>query len=643
LSASPVIARPRTGPPSFAQRLTQAVDRAREGLLAVQHAEGYWCFELEADCTIPAEYVLMMHYLDEIDDALQAKIAVYLRERQQADGGWRLYFGGAFDISCSVKAYYALKLAGDSAEAPHMVRARQAVLAHGGAARCNVFTRITLALFGQVPWRAVPLVPVEIVLLPRWFPIHLGKVSYWSRTVVVPLAILCSLKPRARNPKRVHVHELFTVPPEEERDYFRVRSRLNRAFLAVDQLASALEPLVPSALRRLAVRRAESWILERLNGTGGLGAIFPAMVNAHEALDCLGYPREHPSRRLARAALARLLVVREKSAYCQPCFPPVWDTALACLALQEAGAAEAEVRRALTWLKDRQLIDRPGDWREYRPRLAGGGWPFQFENDHYPDVDDTAAVTWAMQGSGEPAFDEPIQRAAAWICGMQSRNGGFGAFDADNTHYSLNEIPFADHGALLDPPTADVSARCIAALAGECGRSAACRDVLEPCLDYVRREQESSGAWFGRWGTNYVYGTWSVLTAFERARVPRSDPAVRRAVAWLKSVQRPDGGWGEHNDTYLHPETAGRGCDSTSFQTAWAMLALMAAGEGPSPEVQRGAHYLFRSQGAGGLWEDDCFTAPGFPRVFYLKYHGYSRYFPLWALARLRREFGAAA
>lgn len=641
-SAIPLQCEPRFASPMPADRLNQAIERAREALLALQHAEGHWCFELEADCTIPAEYVLMMHYLDEVDGALQAKIAVYLRERQQAGGGWPLYFGGAFDISCSVKAYYALKLAGDSPDAPHMARAREAILAHGGAASSNVFTRITLALFGQVPWRAVPLVPVEILLLPRWFPFHLSKVSYWSRTVVVPLAILCSLKPRARNPKRVNVRELFTLPPDEERDYFPVRSRLNYLFLAIDRIGRALEPLVPSSVRRLAVRRAESWILERLNGTSGLGAIFPAMVNAHEALDCLGYEPEHPYRRMTKAALARLLVVGENSAYCQPCFPPVWDTALACLALQEAGAAEAEVGRALDWLKARQLLDAPGDWREYRPRLPGGGWPFQFENDHYPDVDDTSAVVWAMQSSRDPAFGESIRRALEWICGMQSRNGGFGAFDADNTHYYLNEIPFADHGALLDPPTADVSARCAAVLARAADPSPACRSALEACLRYLRSEQEPSGAWFGRWGTNYVYGTWSVLATFEQLCIPHSDPAVLRAAGWLKSMQRSDGGWGEHNDAYLYPETAGQGRESTSFQTAWAMLGLMAAGEGRSPEVRRGMEYLLRTQRADGLWDDDWFTAPGFPRVFYLKYHGYSSYFPLWALARLRNELGKA-
>jgi squalene-hopene/tetraprenyl-beta-curcumene cyclase len=622
-------------------RLAAAIDRARAALLALQHPDGYWCFELEADCTIPAEYILLMHYMDEIEPELAAKIAVYLRERQQADGGWPLYYGGAFDMSCSVKVYYALKLAGDSPDAPHMARAREAILAHGGAARCNVFTRITLALFRQVPWRAVPFIPVEVMLLPRWFPFHISKVSYWSRTVMIPLFILCSLKARARNPTGTDIRELFTVPPEEERHYFPVRSRLNHVLLFLDRMGRRLEPLIPKKLRKRALKKAEAWIVERLNGQGGLGAIFPAMVNAYEALDLLGYAPDHPYRVTAKEALHRLLVIGERSAYCQPCESPVWDTSLAALALQEAGGADSEVRHSLDWLKDRQLLDEPGDWREYRPELPGGGWPFQFWNAHYPDVDDTSAVAWAMDAAREGDYAEPVRRATDWICGMQSRNGGFASFDADNTYYYLNEIPFADHGALLDPPTSDVSARCVTLLARVADRDPAYRRALDACIDYLRREQEPFGGWFGRWGTNYIYGTWSVLVALEQAGVPPQDPAVRRAVEWLKRIQRTDGGWGEDNDSYASPETAGQGHASTAFQTAWAMLGLMAAGEAHSPAVRRGAEHLLRTQRSDGLWEGDWFTAPGFPRVFYLKYHGYTRYFPLWALARYRNLVGS--
>ena len=615
-----------------------AMGRSVSALIERQHADGYWCFELEADCTIPAEYLLMMHYMGEVDRGLAAKLAVYLRERQQADGGWYLYHGGAMDLSCSVKVYYALKLAGDDPDAAHMQRARRAILARGGAARANVFTRITLALFQQVPWRAVPFIPVEALLLPRWFPFHLSKVSYWSRTVMVPLLILCSLKPRARNPDGVGIAELFTTPPDEERDYFPVRSTLNRAFLLFDSIGKRMEPFIPRWLRARALRRAEGWLVARLNGEHGLGAIFPAMVNAYEALQLLGYPADHPLCHAARKSIDDLLVVTDTQAYCQPCLPPVWDTALAALALVETGPVGMQAaRRGLAWLDAVQLSDEPGDWRDSRPELVGGGWPFQFANAYYPDLDDTSAVAWAMNAAGRPSDEEHLRRAVQWVAGMQSSNGGFGAFDVDNTHYHLNEIPFADHGALLDPPTADVSARCLIALwlLGEPARA-----QLDACMAYLRQQQEPSGAWFGRWGTNYIYGTWSVLAAFEQVGIPANDPAVQRAAAWLQSVQRADGGWGEHNDSYEDPTTAGQASESTSFQTAWAMLALMAADMGHCDAVARGAAYLAATQDNDGLWSEPWYTAPGFPRVFYLKYHGYSAYFPVWALARYARLTG---
>ena len=615
-----------------------ALGRSISALIERQQADGHWCFELEADCTIPAEYLLLMHYMGEVDLALAAKLAVYLRERQQADGGWYLYHGGAMDLSCSVKVYYALKLAGDDPDAAHMQRARRAILARGGAARANVFTRITLALFQQVPWRAVPFIPVEALLLPRWFPFHLSKVSYWSRTVMVPLLILCSLKPRARNPNGVGIAELFTTPPDEERDYFPVRSTLNRAFLLFDSIGKRMEPFIPRWLRARALRRAEGWLVARLNGEHGLGAIFPAMVNAYEALQLLGYPADHPLCHAARKSIDDLLVVTDTQAYCQPCLPPVWDTALAALALVETGPVGMQAaRRGLAWLDAVQLSDEPGDWRDSRPELVGGGWPFQFANAYYPDLDDTSAVAWAMNAAGRPSDEEHLRRAVQWVAGMQSSNGGFGAFDVDNTHYHLNEIPFADHGALLDPPTADVSARCLIALwlLGEPARA-----QLDACMAYLRQQQEPSGAWFGRWGTNYIYGTWSVLAAFAQVGIPANDPAVQRAAAWLQSVQRADGGWGEHNDSYEDPTTAGQASESTSFQTAWAMLALMAADMGHCDAVARGAAYLAATQDNDGLWSEPWYTAPGFPRVFYLKYHGYSAYFPVWALARYARLTG---
>jgi squalene-hopene/tetraprenyl-beta-curcumene cyclase len=622
--------------------LDRAVADARDALAARQSAEGYWLFELEADCTIPAEYIMMMHFLDEIDAALEVKLCRYLRAAQGENGGWPLYHGGDMNLSCTVKAYYALKLAGDSADAAHMVRARAAILQHGGAASCNVFTRIALALFGQLPWRGVPYIPVEIMLLPRWFPFHLDKVAYWSRTVMVPLFILCTRKPVAKNPRKVDIRELFTTPPEEERDYFRRKGFLARAFLAADRLGRMIDPLIPARMRERATRLAEAWMLERLNGEDGLGAIFPAMVNALEAMVLLGYPEDDPRRVTAKRALQKLLVVGPSSAYCQPCVSPIWDTALASLAMQEAGdtaAVDASIR-ALDWLRTKQLLDQPGDWRVNRPGLAGGGWAFQFANDHYPDLDDTAVVAWAMHHARDSdRYADSVRRALDWLVGMQSKNGGFAAFDADNTHYSLNKIPFADHGALLDPPTSDVTARVVTVLA-RVGRPQD-KQALERAIAYLRKEQEADGSWFGRWGTNYIYGTWSVLTALAQAHIGAGDPAVRRAAEWLKLRQNPDGGWGESNDSYAQApgaEPAGGGgkFPSTAYQTAWALLGLFAAGEAGSDAARRGTEFLMRTQGADGLWSDPSFTAPGFPRVFYLRYHGYSAYFPLWALAAYR-------
>lgn len=617
--------------------LDRAVLDARDALLARQEPQGHWVFELEADCTIPAEYIMMMHFLDEIDAPLEAKICRHLRAAQDESGGWPLYHGGDLDISCSVKVYYALKLAGDDPDAPHMARARAAILTRGGAARANVFTRIALALFGQMPWRAVPYIPVEIMLLPRWFPFHLDKVAYWSRTVMVPLFILCTRQPKAKNPRNVHIRELFTTPPEEERHYFRRRGFLTKAFLAADRLGRLIDPLIPDRVRATAMRRAEAWMLERLNGEDGLGAIFPAMVNALEAMVILGYAADDPRRVTAKRALQKLLVVGPSSAYCQPCVSPIWDTALAVLAMQEAGdtAAAGASIRALDWLKDRQLLDEPADWKVKRPGLAGGGWAFQFANGHYPDLDDTAVVVWAMHQSGEHGrYADSMRRALDWLVGMQSKDGGFAAFDADNTSFYLNKIPFADHGALLDPPTSDVTARVVTALA-RIGRGQD-RPALERAIAYLRAQQEPDGSWFGRWGTNYIYGTWSVLMAFAQTQAGADDPAVRRAVEWLERRQNPDGGFGESNETYAQSARAGGPFPSTPYQSAWALLGLLAAGEARSDAARRAAEFLMRTQQADGLWSDSSFTAPGFPRVFYLRYHGYCAYFPLWALAAYR-------
>jgi len=618
------------------ERLAHAIARAGEALAGRQNADGHWVFELEADATIPAEYVLLEHFLDRIEPELERKIGVYLRAIQGAHGGWPLFHDGAFNLSASVKAYFALKAIGDAPDAPHMARAREAILAHGGAERSNVFTRAQLALFGQVPWRAVPVMPLEIMLLPRWFPFHLSKVSYWSRTVIVPLLVLMALRPRARNPRGVAIPELFRTPPARVRDWIKgpYRSPWGRFFKGVDFALRLASPLFPAATRRRAVARAVRFVTERLNGEDGLGAIYPAMANSVMMFDTLGYAPDHPDAAIAWASVRKLLVVQPDRAYCQPCLSPIWDTGLAAHAVAEADSAAApSVDAACAWLRDRQINDVVGDWADARPGAPPGGWAFQYNNPHYPDVDDTAVVAMLLHRNGDPAHAASIERARAWIIAMQSRGGGWGAFDADNTHYHLNHIPFADHGALLDPPTADVTARCVSFLA-QLGRPED-RAVIERGLAFLRGDQEANGSWFGRWGTNYIYGTWSVLCALNAAGVSPDDPCVRRAVAWLVAVQRDDGGWGEDEASY-GDAPPGQYKESTPSQTAWALLGLMAAGEAEHPAVARGLEYLVATQGDDGEWRELPYTAVGFPRVFYLRYHGYRLFFPLLAMARFR-------
>jgi len=630
---------------SKAFSLDKAISQAQSALLDLQDSQGYWVFELEADCTIPSEYIMMMHYLDDIDENLQAKIAVYLRSRQSEDGSYPLYTGGLGEISCSVKVYYALKMAGDDIHAPHMTKLREWILSQGGAAKANVFTRITLAIFEQLPWRGVPYIPVEIMLLPKWFPFHIDKVSYWSRTVMIPLFILYTLKATAKNPHKVNVLELFVTHPDEEQHYFPERTLLNKVFLGLDRLGHITRPLIPKKAHELAIQKAHDWFVERMNGEDGLGAIFPAMVYSYEALLLLGYDKNHELVVTARKAIDKLLVINENDAYCQPCLSPVWDTGLSILALQEVQkntptkATSDSLANAYTWLKSKQLLDEPGDWQISRPNVKGGGWAFQFNNPHYPDVDDTAVVAFAMtEAENATELNDSVHQATRWIAEMQSKNGGYGAFDVDNTYYYLNEIPFADHGALLDPPTSDVSARCAMLMGKVAQNHPEYAQALERTIDYLRTEQEPNGSWFGRWGTNYVYGTWSVLLALEQTNLPKTDDMYTKAATWLKSVQRADGGWGEDNYSYHDTSFSAKYHFSTAFQTAWAVLALCAAGEAHSAETKAGIDFILRTQKADGVWNDKCFTAPGFPKVFYLKYHGYDKFFPLWALARYRNE-----
>jgi squalene-hopene/tetraprenyl-beta-curcumene cyclase len=579
-----------------------------------------------------------------LDPALEEKFAVYLRRQQGTHGGWPLFADGGFDMSASVKAYFALKMIGDSPDAPHMARAREAIRSRGGARQSNVFTRVLLSLYGVTSWTSVPLMPVEIMLLPGWFPFHLTKISYWGRTVIVPLLVLQALKPLAKNRRGVTIDELFLENPRDIGPPERAPHQ-NAAwfafFRAVDVMLRAAQPWFPGSMRQRAIARAVDFVTERLNGEDGLGAIYPAMANSVMMFEVLGYAKDHPHAALARASVDKLVVVGEHEAYCQPCVSPVWDTGLACHAMLEADddAATASVARGLLWLLPKQVLDVKGDWAARRPDVRPGGWAFQYANPHYPDLDDTAVVVMAMDRMRklQPTrdYETAIARAREWIEGLLSRNGAWGAFDADNTYYYLNNIPFADHGALLDPPTEDVTARCISMLA-QLGERPETNTRLRAAIDYLRDTQLRDGSWYGRWGMNYIYGTWSVLCALNAAGLDAQSDLVANAADWLLSIQNPDGGWGEDGTSYKLGYRSYEPAPSTASQTAWALLGLMAAGRADHEAVGRGIAYLASTQDSDGFWTEPRFTATGFPRVFYLRYHGYRRFFPLWAMARYR-------
>ena len=629
--------------------LEASIASATSALLHDRRPDGHWVFELEADSTIPAEYVLLRHYLGEAVDAeLERKIANYLRRVQGAHGGWPLVHDGDFDMSASVKSYFALKMMGDPADAPHMARAREAIRSRGGAIHSNVFTRFMLAMFGVMTWRSVPVLPVEIMLLPMWSPFHINKISYWARTTIVPLMVLAALKPRAQNVGGIGIDELFLQPPHSIGMTAKAPHQSWGWFLlfrGLDSVLRVTEPLFPKKLRARAIDSAVAFIEERLNGEDGLGAIYPPMANAVMMYEVLGKPADYPPRAFTRRALDRLLVIGENEAYCQPCMSPVWDTSLTCHAMLEAAGGEAlpAAKQGLDWLLPKQVLDVKGDWAVKRPDVRPGGWAFQYNNAYYPDLDDTAVVVMAMdrarRASQNHSYDAAIARGREWIEGMQSRDGGWAAFDVNNLEYYLNNIPFSDHGALLDPPTEDVTARCVSMLA-QLGENVQNSKAVADGVAYLRRTQLAEGSWYGRWGLNYIYGTWSVLCALNAAGVDHQDPVIRQAANWLLSIQNMDGGWGEDATSYRLDYKGFEGAPTTASQTAWALLGLMAAGEVGHPAVARGVEYLKSTQTEKGLWDEQRFTATGFPRVFYLRYHGYSKFFPLWALARYRNLKG---
>ena len=601
-------------------------------LLAQRHDAGYWRFDLEADTTIPAEYILLQHLLGTVNKTREQRLADYILSRQLPDGSWPLYEAGPGNLSATVKAYFALKTAGHDPAAEAMRRACAWVQRNGGAERSNVFTRILLATFGQLPWRTVPAMPPELIWLPRWWFFNLNKVSYWSRCVIVPLLLIFACKPVHQG---VAIRELFRAEPESLKhiDQFVPGNHVKNGFILLDRLCKLLEPLVPGFVRRASVRKLETWMRTRMRGEGGIGAIFPAMANAVYALKLLGCDASDPDLKRGLQAIEELVLEDTAQTYVQPCLSPIWDTCLSVSALSEAGLRQdnAALRAATDWLFDKQVFVR-GDWISKAPKLESGGWAFQFENEFYPDIDDTSMVVMALLRAGahyQPDKKRRIAQAVNWVIGMQNTDGGWGAFDIDNHYEYLNNIPFADHGALVDPGTADLTGRCIEMLA-MLGYDKTFAPVARG-VEFLKRDQHPCGAWYGRWGVNYIYGTWAALVGLGALGEDPQQPYLRKAVKWLKDIQNADGGWGETCDSYEDPALMGSG-DSAASQTAWALLGLMAMGETGSEAVEKGIHYLLRNfEGARG-WQEDAYTGTGFPRVFYLRYHGYSHYFPVWAL-----------
>jgi len=626
---------------SQAATLDSALQRGTEALLGGQDPAGFWVHELEADATITSEYLLLRRWLGIADPAQEAKAARHLLSLQLPDGGWPIYANGPANISATVKAYFALKMAGLPPEHPALVRARRRVRDLGGITQVNVFTRILLALFGEMDWKGVPCMPVEIMLLPRWFYFNLFEISYWSRTVLVPLLIIFAHRPVRPAPDHARLDELYLVPRAEADLSFPRDAETwtwRNFFLFLDRCLRIHDRLVRQPFRQRAIRIAERWMVERMQGEGGLGGIFPAMANAVIALTCLGYDLDSPEVARGLAAIDALCIDAPETFRVQPCLSPIWDTALTISTLVEAGLApdHPALVRAGLWLLDRQTRSA-GDWRLKAPNVQPGGWAFQFENTYYPDVDDSAVVLMSLRKirlPDEEAKTRAVARGLNWILALQGSDGGWGAYDKDNNRIIFNKIPFADHGALMDPSTEDLAGRVLEAL-GFLGfrtdEPAAARASA-----FIKARQCPDGAWYGRWGVNHLYGTWSVLAGLHSIGEDMSQPHIRKAVAWLVGRQNPDGGWGESCFSYDDPRTGGMG-KSTASQTAWALLALLHAGETAHPAVARGVQFLLSTQQPDGFWDETEFTGTGFPRVFYLRYHGYRAYFPLWALALYRR------
>ena len=626
---------------SYDTELGSALRKARSHLLKEQDKrEGFWVGELEGDVALTAEYMMLMHFIDRVDVVKQKKAAKYLVKTQQKDGGWNIYYKGPSDISVSVKCYFALKLAGYSKEEPFMKKARDCILNMGGIMESNTFTKIYLAIFGQFDWQGIPALPIEVILLPNSFYFNIYEFSYWSRCIVVPLGIIMAMKPKHSVGGNAALDELYVIP--RNKVSYRVardqdKFSLKNVFINIDSVLRRYEKNPFRPLRKLAIEKAEKWILQRLEKSGGLGAIWPAMVNSVIAMKCLGYRDEHPDYRRALLEIEKLEVHDKETLHMQPCVSPVWDTPWSIMALSESGLSNDHpaLIKAGQWLLKRE-VKSFGDWSLKNPVEEPSGWYFQFANEFYPDSDDTTVVLMALRLIDLPdkyKKREAILRGFKWLLGMQCRDGGWGSFDRDNNKEILNRIPFADWNALLDPSTGDLTARVLDLMAG-LGYD---KDYppAGKAIEFLKKEQEEDGSWFGRWGVNYIYGTWSALSGLHLIKEDMTQDYVRKAASWLKSVQNRDGGWGETIKSYWNESFKAIG-KSTASQTSWAILGLLCTDERDSESVKNGIKFLMETQKEDGTWDEEEFTGTGFPKVFYLRYHMYRSYFPLLALSRYR-------
>jgi squalene-hopene/tetraprenyl-beta-curcumene cyclase len=639
-------------------QVVDGIQRAKDWLFGQQHQEGYWCGELEADVMLEADYIFMHTLLGTGDPGKMQRALNEILRHQNEDGGWSLYPGGPSNINYGVKSYLALKLMGWSVDHPIMVKAREWVLANGGVTECNTFTKIYLCALGQYDYDAVPAVPPEIVLFPNWFYFNIYEISSWSRGILVPLSIIYAKKPFKKLSPEQGIDELF-VGGRQNANLHLKWDRKNliswrNFFLFTDRMIHWFERVHIRPLRTMAIRKAEKWMLERFEKSDGLGAIYPAMLNSIVALRCLDYSLDDPQMIRAMDEFENLGIDCPEGTEdyptptfrMQPCFPPVWDTAQAMYALGEAGVPRNDPRmlKAADWILSKEVRTK-GDWAEKVKNVEPGGWYFEFDNEFYPDVDDTGQVLMALNCVDNPRERyqyEVSQRAINWIWAMQCKNGGWASFDKDNTKMIFQYIPFADHNAMLDPPTVDITGRMLEMLA-QYGFTR--KDPrVEKAVQFILKEQEPDGSWFGRWGVNYLYGTFLVLRGLEAMGMWNHEPAIQQAAEWIRMVQNTDGGWGETCGTYDDPNQRGIG-PSTPSQTAWAVLGLLAAGDTRSDSVAKGIRWLIERQHDDGSWDElvpgrngeSYYTGTGFPRVFYLGYHLYKQYFPLLALTTYDR------